>query len=226
MNALSFNLFKNSSLNLFKNNSGNNAVIKTEEDKEKNLYLDTKLLNKKQEIKQQLEKFNSARIISSNVQDGTNGIFELLGNMRSILVQNMGSYDINKKDLEGKISSFLSEIDNLSKINFNEIQLLNGSLNINFLLFNKNYNLNITQDLSSSGLGLLEGLDSNLKSVEKIDYAQELTSKQIEKNKKFQESINAGIENYFSKNDQNNGFKSFLEKTGNSLKGNFINLNI
>jgi flagellin-like hook-associated protein FlgL len=185
-----------------------------------NTKLEAQLNKSSFELKNNLEVYEKAISVTDKADMGANDIFSLLGNMRSILIKNMGGSEniTERRKLKNKINKFLSEIDNKSRITFNQVPLLNGSLNINFLLLNKNYNFNLNKDLSSLGLNI-QDINENIEKqdINKLDIALETTNKVKNKITQFKKNL------IKDENKEELGYlNKILYNEIYKIKGNFI----
>jgi len=151
----------------------------------------TKINQKQDEIKSQIESLKKASNSAKEANLASKDLFNLIGNFQNVLLkieEGQSTSDLNKE-----IENFLTEINANAKIRYNSIPMNNGVLNVHFMIFNKDYIMKLKNGYSSSELQLDD--ISNEKDIKKINEVLENSKKLVLEDwtisKKFESSINS-----------------------------------
>lgn len=151
----------------------------------------TRINQKQDEIKSQIESLKKASNSAKEANLASKDLFNLIGNFQNVLLkieEGQSTSDLNKE-----IENFLTEINANAKIRYNSIPMNNGVLNVHFMIFNKDYIMKLKNGYSSSELQLDD--ISNEKDIKKINEILENSKKLVLEDwtisKKFESSINS-----------------------------------
>lgn len=151
----------------------------------------SKINQKEEEIKSQIDSLNKATKSAKEANLASKDLFNLIGNFQSVLLKMPEGQ--SKDDLNKEIESFLKEIDSNAKIRYNSIPMNNGALNVHFMIFNKDYIMNLKNGYSTIELGLSDLNEENdIPSINnKLEEAKKMVLEDWTLSKKFESSINS-----------------------------------
>ncbi len=151
----------------------------------------SKISQKEEEIKSQIESLNKASKSAKEANLASKDLFNLIGNFQNVLLKIEDGQ--SKLDLNKEIENFLNEINANAKIRYNSIPMNNGLLNVHFMIFNKDYIMNLKNGYSSSELKLNEiENETDIKKInEVLENSKKLVLEDWTISKKFESSINS-----------------------------------